>query len=409
MRPLEGMTVLDFTQAYSGPYCAMNLADNGARIIKVERVDGGDQSRFWNPYAENGKSGYFAIYNRNKEGIALDLGEPEGKEIVKKLFAEVDVVLENFKYGTMDKLGVGYEVAKEVNPEIIFVSLSGFGQYGPLCKNTAYDNVIECMAGYMEMTGFPENPPLRSGASVGDSYTGLMTALAITLAYYDKKHTGKGRKIDVAMLDTMFAAIEDAVLAYSLTGKPITRTGNAKPHEIVPYDTYHCAGGEVLAVGISEESMWPDFCKAIDKPEWIDDPRFATNDLRCENYKEFTALMEEYVADKKAEDLVEKFQANNIPASEIYAPLEAMDHPQIRARDMIISIDDPNVGHFHGFGLPVKFSKTPGSVKKPSPLLGEDSYRIIEGLGYSKEEIDRLVEEEIVGTPETTEKYFEED
>lgn len=409
MRPLEGLTVLDFSQAYSGPYCAMNLADYGARIIKVERVEGGDQSRFWNPYADNGKSGYFAIYNRNKEGIALDLSEQEGKDIIKKLFAEVDVVLENFKFGTMDKLGIGYDVAKEINPEIIFASLSGFGQTGPLCKNTAYDNVIECMSGFMEMTGFPENPPLRSGASVGDSYTGLMTALAIALAYYDKKHTGKGRRIDVAMLDTMFAAIEDAVLAYSLTGEPITRSGNAKPHEIVPYDTYHCAGDEVIAVGITEESMWPDFCKAIDMPELVDDPRFATNDLRCENYQEFTEIMAEYVADKNIDDLLEAFSENKIPASGIFAPLEAMDHPQIRARDMIISIDDPNVGSFKGFGIPVKFSKTPGFVAKPSPELGEDSCRILETLGYSKEEIDRLVEEEIVGTPETTEKYFEED
>ena len=145
MRPFDGITVLDFTQAYSGPYCALNLADNGARVIKVERAVDGEQSRYWTPYTEDGESGYFALYNRNKECLAVDLGEPEGKEIIKKLFAQVDVVLENFKYGTMDKLGIGYEVAKEINPEIIFASITGFGQTGPLRKNTAYDNVIECM------------------------------------------------------------------------------------------------------------------------------------------------------------------------------------------------------------------------------------------------------------------------
>ena len=158
MKPLEGITVLDFTQAYSGPYCAMNLGDYGARVIKVERVEDGDQSRDWGPYVNGGNSGYFALYNRNKESIAIDLSEPEGKEIIKKLYAEVDVVLENFKYGTIDKLGIGYEVAKEINPGIIFASITGFGQTGPLRKNTAYDNVIECMCGFMEMTGYPDGP-----------------------------------------------------------------------------------------------------------------------------------------------------------------------------------------------------------------------------------------------------------
>ena len=400
MRPLEGITVLDFTQAYSGPYCAMNLADYGARVIKVERVDGGDQSRFWNPYAKNGNSGYFAIYNRNKEGIAVDLGEPEGKEIIKKLYKEVDVVLENFKYGTMEKLGIGYEVAKEINPGIIFASITGFGQDGPLCKNTAYDNVIECMCGFMEMTGFPENPPLRSGASVGDSYTGLTMSLGIALACYDKERTGKGRRLDVAMLDTMFATIEDAILAYSLTGTPISRSGNAKPKEIVPYDTYACADDGYIAVAITEESMWGDFCDALEMPELKENPLYATNDLRCENFKEFTELMKTIMADKSEEWLLNSFAEHNIPASKIYAPLEAMSHPQIVARDMIINIDDPNVGKFRGFGIPVKFSKTPGIINKPSPLLGEDTCRVLKSVGYSDEEIAKMIDEEIVGIPE---------
>ena len=200
MGPLKGITVLDFTQAYNGPYCTMILADYGARVIKVERADGGEQSRDWTPFSESGGSGYFATYNRNKEDIAIDLSKPEGKEIIKKLYEEVDVVVENFKYGTIDKLGLGYEVAKEINPEIIFASSTGYGQYGPLCKNTAYDNVIESMCGYLDMSGFPHEPPLRSGASVADSYTGINVAFAIVLACYNKKRTGKGMRIDVAML-----------------------------------------------------------------------------------------------------------------------------------------------------------------------------------------------------------------
>lgn len=399
MRPLEGITVLDFTQAYSGPYCAMNLADYGARVIKVERKNGGDQSRFWNPYAENGNSGYFAVYNRNKEGIAVDLREEEGKELIKKLYAEVDVVLENFKYGTMDKLGIGYDVAKEINPTIIFSSITGFGQTGPLKTNTAYDNVIECMCGFMEMTGFADEPPLRSGASVADSYTGLTMALAIALACYDKRRTGKGRRLDVAMMDTMFATIEDAILSYALTGKQVSRTGNAKPREIVPYDTYDCADG-FIAVGINDESMWPDFCNALELPELINDPLYATNDLRCKNFDKFTKLMEEYMNKKTEAWLLERFASFGIPASPIYAPLEATTHPQILARDMIVDIDDPNVGHFKGFGIPVKFSKTPGFIGKPSPLLGENTCEIMREAGYSDTEIKKFIEDGIVGIPE---------
>lgn len=399
MRSLEGITVLDFTQAYSGPYCAMNLADNGARVIKVERIDGGDQSRFWSPYADNGGSGYFAVYNRNKEGISVDMSEPEGKEIIKKLYAQVDVVLENFKYGTLDKLELGYDEMKKANPEIIYASITGFGQTGPLKANTAYDNVIECMCGFMEMTGFPEDPPLRSGASVGDSYTGLTMALAIVLACYDKKRTGKGRRLDVAMLDTMFATIEDAVLTYGLTGRHVSRTGNSKRREIVPYDTYDCKDA-FFSVGITEESMWHDFCEAIDLPELENDPLYMTNDLRCENYESFTKLMTEHFSDKTQEWLLERFHKHNIPAAPIKTPLQAAEHPQILARDMIIEIEDPNVGKFKGFGIPVKFSKTPGIIGKASPLLGENTCEVLGELGYSPEEINTLIEDEIVGVSE---------
>lgn len=398
-RPLEGITVLDFSQAYSGPYCSMNLADLGARVVKVERVEWGDQSREWYPYAENGESAYFALYNRNKEGIAIDLSEPEGKEIIRRLYSQVDVVLENFKYGTMDKLGIGYDVAKAENPEIIFASITGFGQTGPLKKNTAYDNVIECMCGYMEMTGYPDGPPMRSGASVGDSYTGLTMFLAIVLTCYDKRRTGKGRRLDVSMLDTMFATVEDAVLAYSLTGVPISRTGNAKPNEIVPYDVYQCSDGPI-AVGITEECMWPDFCEAIGRSELRDDPLYRTNDLRCENFESFTALMSEIVKDWTMEQAMERFMKYNIPVSRLLLPLEGLNHEHFKEREMVLDINDANVGWYKSSGLPIKFSKTPGSVRKTSPLLGEDTVKVLQSAGYSDDEIQELIKEEIVGIPE---------
>lgn len=396
MKPLEGMTVLDFTQAFSGPYCSMNLGDYGARIIKVERVEDGDQSREWGPYVENGNSGYFALYNRNKESIAVDLSESEGKEVIRKLYAEVDVVLENFKYGTMDKLGIGYDEAKKINPGIIFASITGFGQTGPLCKNTAYDNVIECMCGYMEITGYPDGPSLRSGASVGDSYTGITMFFGIVLAYYDKMITGKGRRLDVAMLDAMFAAVEDAILTYSLTGKPAKRTGNAKPNEIVPYDVYECADGP-LAVGITDESMWHGFCEAIGMPQLEKDPMFSDNDLRCENFEIFTALVRPEMKKYEKSHMLEVFLKYGIPAAPLLLPLETLDNEQFKARDMIIEIQDNNVGRFKVPGVPIKLSRTPGGISKSSPVLGENTVDILKSVGYTDQEIQKLAAEEIVG------------
>lgn len=399
MQPLQGITILDFTQAYNGPYCTMILADLGARVIKVERP-GGEQSRFWEPYTEDDQSGYFALLNRNKEGIAVDLGEPEGKEIIKRLYAKVDVVVENFKFGTIDKLGLGYDVAKGINPNIIFASSSGYGQSGPLATNTAYDNVIESMCGYMDMTGFPELPPLRSGASVGDSYTGITVATGIMLALYHKKKTGKGKRIDVAMLDTMFAALEDSIMTYSLTGKPLHRSGNAKPAEIVPYDSYMCKDNKMLTVTITRDEMWPDFCEAIGLPDLVDDPLYATNDLRIKNFKQFTELVQSHMANQDIDEMVSRFQEHNIPASGVYRPIDAAEHPQMLSRDMIITYHDDNIGEFTTFGMPIKFSKTPEKIRKGSPKIGGDTISVMKEIGYDQDTIKEFIEEEIVEVPE---------
>lgn len=399
MMPLQGITILDFTQAYNGPYCTMVLADLGARVIKVERL-GGEQSRFWEPYTDDDESGYFALLNRNKEGIAIDLGETEGKEVIKRLYKKADVVVENFKFGTIDKLGLGYEVAKEINPDIIFASSSGYGQTGPLATNTAYDNVIESMCGYMDMTGFPELPPLRSGASVGDSYTGLSVAMGVVLAIYHHKRTGEGKRVDVAMLDTMFASLEDSIMTYSLTGKPLHRSGNAKPAEVVPYDSYMCKGEKMITVTVTKEEMWPEFCEAIEMPELIDDPMFADNDLRVKNFDKLTEIIRKYMKTQDLNDMVNRFQKHNVPASGVFRPIDAAKHPQILVRDMIIKYHDDNIGEFTSFGMPIKFSKTPERIRKGSPKIGGDTVRIMREIGYEQETINKYIEEEILEIPE---------
>lgn len=396
-RPLEDVKVLDFTQAYSGPYCAMNLADYGARVIKVERIDVGDQSRFWGPYNKEGYSGYFSIYNRNKESLSIDLRSESGKEIIKRLYAEVDIVVENFKYGTLDKLGLGYDVAKEINPGIIFSSITGFGQTGPLKANTCYDNIAESICGFMEMTGFPELEPLRSGASVGDSYTGLTMVYAIAVAYYNKLKTGEGKRIDVAMLDTMFATIDHAVVTYGLKGEELSRTGNARPNEYVPYDLYECEDG-YFAVAVTDEDLWKPFCEAIGREDLAENPDYADNDLRCEHYTELTEALKESFADKNVDDLFEKFTEAGLPGVPCLTPMECMENVQIKARDMIAEIDDKGLGmKYKAFGIPIKFSETPGEIKKGAPLLGENTADVLKEIGYDEDEINALVEDHVVG------------
>ena len=395
MKPLEGMTVLDFTQAFSGPYCAMNLADYGARIIKVERKGVGDQSRYWAPFNKDGYSGYYAVYNRNKESISIDMRSEEGKDNIKKLFSEVDVVLENFKYGSLDKLGLGYDVAKEINPEIIFASITGFGHTGPMKKKSAYDNIIEGMCGFMEVTGFPENPPLRSGASVGDSYTGLMMDLAIAVAYYYKLRTGKGQRLDVSMLDTMFSTIEDAVLAFSVDGRILERTGNARPNQFAPYDTYACKDGEI-AVGIIDDKMWESFCDAFGCKELKEEEKYASNELRCQNIDSLTLDMNRIFSEQTLEEAMEKMQRYGLPAAPVLVASQAMKHPQLVDRGMVVTIDDAGLGKYQAFGVPVKFSETPGAIEKGAPKLGENTKDILKEIGYTDKNIDSLIEAGVV-------------
>lgn len=396
MMPLESMTVLDFSQAYNGPYGTLALADMGARVIKVERPEG-EQSRYWFPYAKNGASSYYAVYNRNKEGIAVDMRSDEGKEIIKKLYAKVDVVVENFKFGTIDKLGLGYDVAKEINPGIIFASSSGYGQNGPLAKNTAYDNIIESMCGYMDMTGDPKMPPLRSGASVGDSYTGITMALGVMIAFYEKKKTGKGRRVDVSMLDTMFGALDDSILTYGLNGKALTRSGNAKPKEIVPYDGYYTKDGRYVVLSVTDEAQWKSFCRAIGKNELENDPLYKNNDARCAHYEQLTKIIAAFVKEQNAEEIIKTFRDYGITAAEAIRPRELYNSAQVAEREMIIEYKDANTEDtLSTFGFPVKFSKTPEKLRKASPRLGEDTRKILREIGYQEKQIEDLLSRDIV-------------
>lgn len=395
MRVLEGVKVIDFTQAYSGPFCTMQLADFGARVIKVERNGVGDQSREWSPI-ENGHSGYYAAINRNKEDLAIDIATPEGRDIILELAKDADIIVENFKVGTLDKMGLGYEEIKKVNPQIIFASLSGFGQTGPLKNLAAYDNVVQSMSGIMEMTGFPDDVPTRVGPAIGDNFTGLNMALAIAMAYYHKLNTGEGQMIDLAMLDTIFGILESPILFYDLLGEKTTRSGNNDAGTLVPYDVYQCKDG-YFSAGLASDAAWPKFCETIGMTELTQDPRFVDNELRCKNYDIITPIIAQFFIDKTRAELQEIFSNAGIPCAPVLSVPEVMEHPQIIAREMLIDMVDPGVGPYKALGNPMKMDKTPAQLISGAPLIGQDTESILKELGYSSEQINDLVEKGVTG------------
>lgn len=396
MKVLEGVTVVDFTQAYSGPFCTMQLADFGARVIKIERAGWGDQSREWTPINDKGQSGYYAAINRGKESITLDIGKPEGIEIAKRLIKDADIVVENFSVGSLAKKGLGYEEVKKINPEIIYGSISGYGQNGPWSRLAAYDNVIQAQCGMMEMTGFADDVPTKVGPAVGDNYTGLEMALAIMMAYYHKQKTGKGQYLDVAMYDTLFGIMESPILFKELNNEEITRCGNTDP-TLCPYDVYPCKDG-YFSVGLAAGSRkeWTRFCNGIGRPDLLEDERFATNDLRLQNYDIITPILKEYFKDKTKAELTEIFNTCNIPSSPVNTIPELMHDPQLHERDMLIDVVDDGVGPYKAMGNPMKLSLTPPVIEKGAPLLGADTDHILAEYGYSKEEIQAFHDNGVV-------------
>jgi CoA:oxalate CoA-transferase len=394
MKALEGIRIIDLTQAYSGPFCTMHLADHGAEIIKIERPGIGDQSRTWGPI-KNNYSAYYAFLNRNKKSISLDLGTSQGKEIFLKLAEDADVVCENFKVGTMEKLGLGYDVVKEINPRIVYASISGFGINGPMAKLPAYDIIAQAMSGLMTITGFPDNPPTKVGPSVGDNYTGTYLALGIMMALYHRELTGEGQRLDVSMVDTLFSILENAVVQYTVAGEIPGRNGNADPG-IAPFDAFMAKDG-MIVMGVGTNVMWKKLCNIMGRPDLFEDPRYLNNDARCRNYlPDLKDDVESFTRTKTKEELEVLLNEAGIPFGRIFTVAEAAKHPQLQAREMLIEVDDPVLGKIKIQGVPIKLHSTPGSVQQPAPMLGEHTTEILLQMGYSRDEIKNLHDRNIV-------------
>ena len=394
MGALSDIKVLDLTRVLAGPYCTMMLADLGAEIIKVEQPVVGDDARAFGPYVD-GESGYFMSINRNKESMTVNLKSPEGKEIIKAMVKEVDVVVENFRPGTMKKLGLDYDVLKEINPRIIYAASTGYGQSGPYSQRPAYDAVVQAMGGIMSITGQLGGEPTRVGSSIGDITAGIFTAIGVLAALHERENSGLGQMVDVAMLDCQVAILENAITRYLYTGDVPHPIGNRHP-SIVPFEPFATKSAQII-VAIGNDRLWVTFCDLLGLNELVDDPRFRSNPLRSENYLELRPLIAEKMLTKTAEEWQAIFDENGIPSGPINTVDKVLENPQVIARHMIEEIDHPVAGKTRIPGIPIKLSRTPGEITKAAPLLGADTEKLLgKYLGYDAEKIAELREKKAI-------------
>ena len=377
--PLSGVVIADLSRILAGPYCTLLLAEMGARVIKIETPGTGDDSRHYGPFV-NGKSAYFVSVNRGKESIALDLKKPEDKAVFEALLAKVDVLVENFRPGTMEKLGFGYERLKALYPRLIYAAASGFGHSGPYSQHPAYDMVVQGLGGIMSINGHPGQPPARVGISVGDLGAGLYTAVAINAALYHRAMTGEARKVDIGMLDCQISLLENAVVRYNTTGKVPGPLGARHP-SITPFEPYQTADGLLIIAG-GNDSLFGKIAGALGLDVLPRDPRFLTNDLRSQNAEALKVVLESVLRTKPMDHWVAVFEEVGVPCGPINTIDRALQHPQVAARNMLVTVDDPVTGPIRVAGNPLKIEGFPDpATRAPAPELDGDRARILQELG----------------------------
>lgn len=376
--PLEGVRVVDLTRILAGPYCTMMLGDMGAEVIKIENPDGGDDTRSWGPPFLNGVSTYFLSINRNKKSLTLNLKDERGKELLRDLIRKGDVMVENFRPGALARLGFSWEEIHRLNPRMIFASLSGFGQTGPRKSEPGFDVVIQGEGGVMSITGDPDGPPTKVGASVADITAGMLAAQGVMLALYHREKTGVGQMVDVSMLDGQVALLTYHANGYFATGRVPPRRGNRHP-SITPYETYSCRNG-YFNLGVGNDSLWRRFCDAMGLESVKENSRFAVNKDRVNNREELQQILDAFFAEKTVAETLEALRGAGIPCGPINDLGQVLSEPQVLAREMVVDIHAPVAGPTKVTGVPIKLSATPGAVRTPPPTLGQHTEEVLEAV-----------------------------
>lgn len=392
---LSGITVLDLTRVMSGPYCTLMLADMGARVIKVEHPRRGDDTRAWAPPFVGGESAYFLSVNRNKESLTLDFKQPDGRCLLDALIDRADVLVENFRPGTLQRLELDYATLAPRAPRLVYASISGYGQTGPLRSLAGYDAVSQAEGGLMSVTGDADGPPFRLGLPIADLVSGMFAAQGILLALLARASTGQGQHVDISMLDSVAALLPYQALAHLATGDNPPRMGNAHT-SIVPYDTFDARDGQLM-LAVGNDDQWRRFCAAAGLAELADDERFATNPQRVVNRHVLRPIVARVMQTRDRADWTSRLREAGVPCGDVRTVGEALAEPQLRARDMITTVQHATAGEVRMVGNPVKLSASPPRPDRPPPTLGEHTDAILtKELGISEERLRDLRRRNVV-------------
>lgn len=386
--PLSGIRVLDLSRILAGPYCTMILGDLGADVIKVEQPGKGDDTRTWGPPWHGSESAYFLSVNRNKRGITLDLKQPDAQRIVRELAAVSDVVVENFKVGALERMHIGYEQLREVNPRLIWATVSGYGPAGPMAEKPGYDFVAQGEAGVMAVTGDPEGEPMKVGVAIVDITTGMFTAIGVLAALRARDQTGRGQKVDASLLSSAVAWLGNVGQNYLVSGKPARRFGNAHPN-IVPYQSF-ATRDQHITIAVGNDRQFQSLCRILGRDDLAADPRFATNPLRVEHRDALIPELQAAFMTRSAAEWLAACEEAGIPSGPINTIEQVFSHPQVLANGMLQEVEHP-AGRLKLAGIPYILSETPGVIRRPPPLLGQHTDEVLaDVLGRTPDEIARL-------------------
>ena len=391
------MRVLELAQIMAGPTCGMLLADMGADVVKVEKLPGGDDSRGYTEPLVNGVSAPFMVLNRNKRGIAINLKHAAGRDVLLRMVRGADVLTENYRRGTLEKLGLGYDVLSAVNPGLVYCAVSGYGRNGPDADKGGFDLIAQGFSGLMSITGEPGGPPVKTGNPVADINAGILAAVGILAAYAHKQATGQGQVVDTSLMEAALQQTYWHAAIYFATGRSPGPTGSA--HLLTaPYQAFATRDGWIN-IGGANQANWERIADVLGHPEWRDDTRFATNSARMANLPALTDAMNKVLATRTKVEWIAAFDAVGVPAGPVNSIGDALEHPQTRARDMVVEVDHPQAGPTRALGCPLHFSRTPTRITRAAPVLGEHTREVLHEHGYADADIDALVRDGVVEAP----------